>query len=655
MLETIRKRRKGIFGTFILVIVALTMFGFGVDFMSNSSARQVAIRVGKTEFSTLDYQRKLYQLQELFKRQFGAQYDQFASSLNLEQQTIDQMIRQELFAQFTASLGLVASEKSVKEEILQHPFFKQSGATQQTYNALLRGLGMSEAVFKEQIEKKVIEDQLQQLLIDLNEPSKIEIQAAMKEEKRKASFRYVKFSPEDFLTKVELTEEALKAHYIDTAEQYRKPRSVRYDSVIFNPQQFIEKVEFSNADIEDTYQKNLKNFVEEKKISLRQLTIKKEPSKDKEGKTKEASQVDIQNKKNKEKAEAALKRIEAGEAFAEVAKQLSEDETTKKSGGSLGWQSYSQLNPILRQAVSNLEVGQNSKVLDNFDSYSIVLVEGYQDQRQKPLEEVKAEVQLIFQEELAPEYAQIAANEFLEKIKGKNSVTENFKTISEQLGYKVTESGGFVSDELAGNMPEEITAQALKLAVGEKALLTAGDSAYVIDISEIKDSYIPEFEEAKPLVEANYKGIQAQNLAKKIAEEVLANLTKTAPDANGSVLIPAVKTLSQTNLIPVITTKVFSKNEQNSEFQVPELKTAAFGLTLETPRTLRLIETGESSYLLELATEELPKEQELLNPNKELFQKEAENSANRIFEAMMETLKIKADVWVNPELYEKRG
>lgn len=60
----------------------------------------------------------------------------------------------------------------------------------------------------------------------------------------------------------------------------------------------------------------------------------------------------------KAKAAAAIGRVKAGEDFAEVAKQVSEDEQSKTGGGELGWIERGSLDPQWESVVFTMEKGE---------------------------------------------------------------------------------------------------------------------------------------------------------------------------------------------------------------------------------------------------------------------------------------------------------
>lgn len=64
-----------------------------------------------------------------------------------------------------------------------------------------------------------------------------------------------------------------------------------------------------------------------------------------------------------ELADSLYGELQEGADFAEMAKQFSSDEDSRKMGGELGWYPVAQMSPEFKSGVENLEVGQVSKPL----------------------------------------------------------------------------------------------------------------------------------------------------------------------------------------------------------------------------------------------------------------------------------------------------
>jgi peptidyl-prolyl cis-trans isomerase SurA len=95
-----------------------------------------------------------------------------------------------------------------------------------------------------------------------------------------------------------------------------------------------------------------------------------------------------------EKAQLALKRVQGGESFAKVARDLS-DGPTAREGGDMGYFKRGQLQPALDKAAFSLQPGQMSGLIrttGEHGGWHILLVEDRRKVAAKPLAEVQEEI-----------------------------------------------------------------------------------------------------------------------------------------------------------------------------------------------------------------------------------------------------------------------
>jgi peptidyl-prolyl cis-trans isomerase C len=90
-------------------------------------------------------------------------------------------------------------------------------------------------------------------------------------------------------------------------------------------------------------------------------------------------------------AQAALKRIKAGEDFAKVAKEVSKDGAA--DGGDLGWFTKDRMVPEFAEAAFKLNEGEVSDPVKTQFGWHIIKVEGKRQTTFPPFDQVKAQVQ----------------------------------------------------------------------------------------------------------------------------------------------------------------------------------------------------------------------------------------------------------------------
>lgn len=89
----------------------------------------------------------------------------------------------------------------------------------------------------------------------------------------------------------------------------------------------------------------------------------------------------------KAEADAALKRIKAGEDFAKVAKEVSKDPGA--DGGDLGWFTKERMVPAFAAAAFKLKPGQVSEPVQTQFGWHIIKVEGERQSKFPPFDQVK--------------------------------------------------------------------------------------------------------------------------------------------------------------------------------------------------------------------------------------------------------------------------
>lgn len=94
-----------------------------------------------------------------------------------------------------------------------------------------------------------------------------------------------------------------------------------------------------------------------------------------------------------EEALDVIARLEAGEDFAELARELSTDFGSGANGGDLGWFGPGMMVPAFEEAVMSLEEGEISAPVETQFGWHIVTLHGVRDVTPPPIEEVQADLE----------------------------------------------------------------------------------------------------------------------------------------------------------------------------------------------------------------------------------------------------------------------
>lgn len=166
-----------------------------------------------------------------------------------------------------------------------------------------------------------------------------------------------------------------------------------------NIQQITEK------EAKDYYEKNKEQFIKPTEVRLSQIVVK-----------------------NEEEAKKVYERVDKGEDFAEVAKELSKDEKTKASGGDMGFFKKGQLSPQIENVAFSLKKGQVSMPMNlkgDLYIFKVTDVKGtlidFEQIKNQLMEQLKAKKQ------------QDWFNSYIDELKKKHKVEVNEKVLQEML------------------------------------------------------------------------------------------------------------------------------------------------------------------------------------------------------------------------------
>ena len=164
-------------------------------------------------------------------------------------------------------------------------------------------------------------------------------------------------------------------------------------------------INISDDEIGKYYEAHKTEFVRPEQVALREIMVGTEGKKPEE-------LPDL-----KKKAETALKRVQDGEDFGEIAKRLS-DGSTKAQGGFLGVYKRGELSKELEDKVFNMKRNELTEVMETKQGYLVLQVLEHYDEGEQSLAKVKNEIyEKIYTTKLEP-----ALREYLKTLREESYV-----------------------------------------------------------------------------------------------------------------------------------------------------------------------------------------------------------------------------------------
>jgi peptidyl-prolyl cis-trans isomerase D len=310
----------------------------------------------------------------------------------LKKSVLDGLVDQELISQEANGLGLAVSDAEVADAIAKNPQFQQDGKFDFEYYKRLveNGYGMSINRFEAAWRRDLLRGKVVQAAISGAQISDDELKAAYVAEHESAAIDYVRLSGFMFRDKAVATDAEADAYAKAHGDEIQK----RYDD---------EKTA---------------RFTQPPAVKVRVITVPLKPDASADEEKAARSRIDT-----------ALAEVKGGKDFAAVAKEKSEDTTTKDSGGDLGFvaKGQSPFGKVLEEEAAKLKAGQVGEVFKDRSGFHVLKAEEVRGARVQPLDEVRHQMAMdMVKAEKAKELAKKKADETLAELRSGKNLTDLF-------------------------------------------------------------------------------------------------------------------------------------------------------------------------------------------------------------------------------------
>ncbi len=253
------------------------------------------------------------------------------------------------------------------------------------------------ADFEEELRKVLIIEKLQGAVAAWVRVSDAEVEEEFRRRNEKVKLDLAIFTANQFRAGIQPTDAELQAQFTAHPDTYRVPekRRVRYLSIA--AEALRPRMTVTPQEVEERYKQNSQTYSVPEQIRASQILFKTEG--------KDAAAVTKQ-------AEAVLAKVKAGADFAALAKQFSEDDKTKATGGDLDYFGKGAMPPEFEDAAWGLEVGKTSEIVKTPLGLHIIKLTDRKAAATKTLAEVRGQIE----DQIRWEKAQTEASKIAEQI-----------------------------------------------------------------------------------------------------------------------------------------------------------------------------------------------------------------------------------------------
>ena len=367
MLQKLRDQTQSLFFKVLVgaIIFVLAIFGFGAFNLFLTTDPAVASVNGEDITQTMLSMEAERERRRL-AAQFGESFDpEMIDPIMLQNSVINQLISRMLLSQAAEDLGIGASDRQVNAIVTSNPNFQIDGQFEEnTYRRVVNMLGYSPTEFLALTGELIGVEQLRNSLLETAVSTEWELREQARVLSQRRDIAYLAFEESAFLDDVAVNEDDVRVRYEENLLDYMTEETVDVDYVELTVDGLLEDpaIEISEDDVIAGYEREKASSLGDEQRDSRHILLQVTEERSAEAAMEELS---------------ALKaRIEAGESFAELAAEFSEDPGSSAAGGDLGPVSRGLFAPEFEDALWALEAGELSEpVQTDFGVHLIELKE----------------------------------------------------------------------------------------------------------------------------------------------------------------------------------------------------------------------------------------------------------------------------------------
>lgn len=400
VLQSIRERLTGILAFFILGILVIPFAFVGVNSYFTSGNENVVARVNDEDITLAQFTQSYTNYRQRMQSIMGAAYDpeQF-DTLIARREHLDALINQAVLAQAVDGIGLDVTDERLAREIRELPAFQLDGEfNADLYQSRLTSQGMSVPGFEREMRTQIVMGQLPTGIMSSSFATPAELQEYVRLQDQRRTFRSVRVRPADDPEAPELAETDIQAYYEQNAADFRSEEMVVIEYLELSAVDTRSGVELDDEFLRNRFEQQKARFISPEQRLVSHILLEAGASADEASKeTARQRAVDI------------AARARAGEDFAQLAQEFSQDIGSAENGGDLGWIEPGMMSDSFEEAMYTLtlEAPVSDPVQTGF-GWHVILLRDIQPSEGMNFEEAR---EILIAEHQAEE----SEREFLEK------------------------------------------------------------------------------------------------------------------------------------------------------------------------------------------------------------------------------------------------
>ena len=389
MLQVFRESFGKVITIVILALIAVTFIFWGIDF--SATQLSYAAKVNGEAIPIREFESSLQRTQNEYQQQLRIELSD-DMLLAIRQQVLDEMIGREVQLQRANEAGYRISDERVEQSIRDTEAFQIDGEySEDVAQALLRDNGLTVEGFRQNQREQLTLVEFEEAVHESSFITPAEFRRYIEVYFEKREIGYAVFAAASFAGQVTIGDAEIAQFYSDNESQFQTEESVDVEFVVLDLAGIAAATEVTEDELRRFYDSEAERYAGSEERHVRHILIEA-PADDREAARAEALRV--------------RERLDAGEDFAALAAELSDDAGTRNAGGDLGWYVRGVLDDgPLDEALFAMAVGAVEGPVESEFGFHVLRLDEIRAGALPPFESIRDELR----EELATEKA---ADEF---------------------------------------------------------------------------------------------------------------------------------------------------------------------------------------------------------------------------------------------------
>lgn len=383
MLQGIRDRAHGWIAWVVVLLISIPFALWGIqEYLGNDADAPVAI-VNGAELTLPQFQRAYSQEKANLEALLGGNFDRkLLDDGQFKQAALERLIERELLIQAALRNGLRISDSQLAQSIQQQAAFREDGAfSEGLYAGWLQAQGYSSPGFEHDLRRSLTTEQISTGIGQSVIVTERDIDDMLRLVEQRRRFAALRIAAEDYRQQVDVSQADVESYYQQHLGQYRTEERVAIEYLELSREDIENTITVSEEQLRQWYQAERDRYLVPERRRASHILVSIPEGAD-------ASAVAAA----KQRAEELRIRLDKGEKFEALAKDVSDDPGSSESGGDLGFFGRGVMDKSFEDAVYSMKLGELGQPVRSAYGFHLIKLSEIQPAKVKPFEEVRADL-----------------------------------------------------------------------------------------------------------------------------------------------------------------------------------------------------------------------------------------------------------------------